>query len=182
MSIESIQIEQADVITPDRHKALCLQWLEEYKALIAKIVRVYAWSKEDGQDLYQEIALQLWRSVNSYKGEAKESTWIYRVALNTAMAWSRRHRKQTREIEEAPSGDLNTPARIAETGERLDWLYAEIHKLPPIQRSLVLLYLEGLSYKEIAGILGISESNVGVKLNRTKNYLSELAKGRDNEP
>jgi RNA polymerase sigma-70 factor (ECF subfamily) len=131
--------------------------------------------------LYQEIALQLWRSMDRYQGDAKVSTWIYQVALNTAMAWSRQDRKQSKKIDGPPSRSPDTPAGIAESGERLNRLYAEIHKLPEMKRSLVLLYLEGLSYKEMAGILGISESNVGVQLNRTKRFLSELVKGWDDE-
>lgn len=159
-----------------------VQWLDEYRPLIWKVVRIYARAPEDGQDLFQEIALQLWRSMDSFRGEAKASTWVYRVALNTAMAWRRKHRKHRQARDYAEGRQHETAVNSAENRDKLDWLYAEIRELPETDRSLVLLYLDGLSYREMSEVLGISESNVGVKINRTKKYLAGRLKGLSDEP
>ncbi len=145
-------------------------WLANHKGILFKIVRAYAFNPHDQDDLFQEIALQLWRSIPDFRGEARASTWIYRVALYSAAAWVRQEKKRppTR-----PLGELaqTLTVRAQPRDERLDWLYQQIGELEPIDRSLCLLLLEGFSYKEMAGLLGISESNVGVRIHRIKQHL-----------
>ncbi|MCP4639227.1 MAG: sigma-70 family RNA polymerase sigma factor [bacterium] len=160
------------------------RWMKEYGGIVGKVSRVYAPRAVDREDLTQEVLLQLWRSIESYRGTARESTWVYRVALNTAMTWQRRARTQLRIG--APPDDLPCtrpqPDASASNRERVDWLYEQIAALPKLDRSLVLLYLDGVAYRETAEILGISESNVGVKINRLKKRLATRAEGVDHGP
>jgi RNA polymerase sigma-70 factor (ECF subfamily) len=148
-------------------------WLASHKGILFKVVRAYAFEHADRQDLFQEVALQVWRSVDAFRGQSSVPTWMYRVALNTAIAWTRkedRHRrgKQPLEVVEglltASSSDGRDP--------RLEWLYRQIAQLKDVDRSVALLLLDGFSYKEIAAIVGITESNAGVKINRIKSALA----------
>jgi len=165
--------------TNDSREALFRRWLEQHTGLVFKVVRTFAPSDADRDDLVQEILLQLWRSLPRFEGKAKESTWIYRVALNTALAW---HRSETKHrtaqspltaIEELPEPD-DLVARERE--ELVANLYAAIRLLSKVDAALVLLYLDDLSYREMAEVLGISETNVGVKLNRARKELAGLLK------
>jgi RNA polymerase sigma-70 factor (ECF subfamily) len=163
--------------TDDSREAVFRRWLEQHIGLVFKVARTFAPSDADRDDLVQEILLQLWRSLPRFEGKAKESTWIYRVALNTALAW---HRSENRRraaqipvpaIEELPGPD-NPVGRERE--ELVARLYAAIRHLSKVDAALVLLYLDDLSYREMADVLGLSESNVGVKLNRARKTLFEL--------
>lgn len=160
-------------------EALFKRWLEQHTGLVFKVARTFAPSDADRDDLVQEILLQLWRSLPRFEGKAKESTWIYRVALNTALAWHRNEKKRRVAqdplfaIEELPERDDPTAREREELVARL---YAAIRCLPKVDAALVLLYLDDLSYREMAEVLGISETNVGVKLNRARKALAELIK------
>ena len=159
-----------------RQQQIFNHWLAEHKGLLFKVVRAYAFNLHDQDDLFQEINLQLWKSIPGFRHDAAESTWIYRVALNTAIGWLRREKKQP--AEQQPLDTVAHTLTAAETrrDERLDWLYAAISQLNEIDRSLTLLMLDGYSYREMAAILGISESNVGVKINRIKKRLVKQSK------
>jgi RNA polymerase sigma-70 factor, ECF subfamily len=154
------------------------QWLDEHKGLLYRVVRAYGSTAEDQDDLFQEICLQLWLSIPRFEGKAKVSTWIYRVALNTAMVWNRgeknRRKHRDRFITVAPQQQTNDSQPSQEI---IDRLYEAVRKLPKVDTSIVLMCLDGLSYNEMAEILGISESNVGVKLNRAKKQLAQLLGG-----
>lgn len=151
-------------------------WLARYKGLFFKVVRAYAFTAADQDDLFQEVAIQVWNSIPQFKGESQETTWIYRVALYSAISWSKREQKH-RQRKEPLDGEVRSLRRIAHKSDsRLDWLYEQIEQLDEIDRSLTLLSLDGLSYREMASILGISESNVGAKLTRIKQHLSERSK------
>ena len=145
-------------------------WLQQHKGILFKIVRAYAFTAADQDDLFQEIALQVWRSIPEFRGESKASTWIYRVALYAASAWTRREQRQppTKSLD-AVAQTLTMTAQPSDP--RVDWLYEQIAQFEPIDRSLCLLLLDGFSYKEMAELLGIAESNVGVKLHRIKQRL-----------
>ncbi len=162
----------------NEQKYIFESWLGRHKALIFKVVRAYAFTAMDQNDLFQEITIQLWHSIPTFRQESSATTWIYRVALNTAIKWVRKERKHshTEPLE-------NTEHILQDTGlkidERLVWLYEEIHSLDEIDRSLTLLLLDGFSYKEMAAILGITESNVGVKINRIKKYFISKSKKYD---
>ena len=160
-------------------KSLFIDWLEKHSASVIKVARAYTLDSNECQDLAQEILLQAWRSLPKFEGKSNPATWFYRVALNTAMNW---HRKEhSRRIYQKPMLDVQTvPAsesdftEQAEQRETIERLYKAIHQLPQTDIALVLLYLDDMSYREMAGVLGISESNVGVKLNRVKKALTEL--------
>jgi RNA polymerase sigma-70 factor (ECF subfamily) len=161
-------------VTEKDQKQIFEGWLAQHKGLIFKLVRAYADNPLDQDDLFQEIVIQIWNSVPSFRQESSVTTWIYRIGLNTAIKWTTREKRNpTAGIEHAQH--VLQESRI-EPEERLSWLYKEIHKLDAIDRSLTLLLLDGFSYKEMAGILGISESNVGVKINRIKKQLIAKSK------
>lgn len=152
------------------------EWLEAHKAILFKVARAYGATHSDREDLFQEIALQLWHSVEAFRGDAAVTTWIYRVALNTALAWNRKERKHGagRQDFEAATALLVAPM---DRDPRLEWIYQRIAELDEVNRSLALLMLDGFSYREMSQILGLGESHVGVKINRIKAALSaRLAK------
>ena len=153
-------------------------WLGQHKALIFKVVRAYSFTVMDQDDLFQEIIIQVWHSIPTFRQESSVVTWIYRISLNTAIKWARKERKHS-QVETLD----NVQHVLQESGRRIDerlaWLYEEIHKLDEIDRSITLLLLDNFSYKEMADILGISESNVGVKINRIKKHLISKSKKYD---
>ncbi|MEP1304370.1 MAG: RNA polymerase sigma factor [Balneola sp.] len=148
-------------------------WINEFKPLLFKVVRAYAFTSNDQDDLFQEISIQIWRSIPNFKEKSKVSTWLYRVALNVALNWKRKHKKHEEGRQSLQHVEHILEHSEEEIDERLDWLYHEITKLDKIDRSITLLILDGFSYKEMAEILGISESNIGVKIHRIKKYLTE---------
>lgn len=160
-------------------------WLDAHSAAVLKVARAYTLTAEDCQDLVQEILLQVWRSLPSFQGASSPATWSYRVALNTALNWRRNElRRRARPIGlevnglagGSSAGDEQSTQR--ETVERL---YAAIRQLPKADAALVLLYLEELSYREMSEVLGISESHVGVKLNRARKALAALLQEESDE-
>jgi RNA polymerase sigma-70 factor, ECF subfamily len=172
---------------PDEDQnSLFMSWLGEHGASVMKVARAYTLTSEECQDLAQEILLQAWRSLPTFEGKATSATWFYRVALHTAMNWHRKDRP--RRSRQQPLLDVQVlategtdSAEQAQQRDTVDQLYKAIHQLPKTDAALVLLYLDELSYREIAEVLGISESNVGVKLNRAKKALGEQMKGLSHE-
>jgi RNA polymerase sigma-70 factor (ECF subfamily) len=157
-------------VTATEQEQIFEAWLGRHKGLIFKIVRAYAFTAMDQDDLFQEIALQIWRSVPAFREESSVTTWLYRVAMNTAIKWTRKERKHAK-MEEVEKGEHVLQENITVMDDRLTWLYEEIHRMDKIDRSIALLMLDGFSYKEMAYVLGITESNVGVKINRIKKQL-----------
>jgi RNA polymerase sigma-70 factor, ECF subfamily len=151
-------------------------WLSRHGAIPAKIARAHATARVDQDDMYQEILLQLWVSIPSFQGKCRASTWVYRVALNTAFAWLRGERKHAGKVALASipelAADDDTDADADEMARLLKRLYAEIRKMPGVDRALMLMQLDGVSYRDMADILGISVNYVGVKLNRIKKQLT----------
>ncbi len=151
-------------------------WIEAHKAILFKVARAYGSTHSDRDDLFQEIALQVWHSVAAFRGDSAIATWIYRVALNTALAWSRKERKHGRGRQDF---DAATALLVAppERDPRIEWIYRQIAELDEVNRSLALLMLDGFSYRDMSQILGLGESNVGVRINRIKAALAaRLAK------
>ena len=170
----------------DEQQTRFRRWLADHAGLMWKVARAFAAAPEDQRDLLQEIALQLWKSLPSFRGEAKESTWIYRVAFNTALVGkrveTRRHARHEKFVELNSATAMSpedSPATRDEELVRL--LYEAIRKLPKLDASLALMHLDGLSYREMSEVLGITESNVGVKLNRIRKQLAEMLKGASDE-
>lgn len=135
------------------------------------VARTYA-RGEDAEDLYQEIQLQLWRGYGSFKRECAESTWVYRVALNTAMSWQRKATTQSRK---AFVETIETELPGGSTGGRdeLAILREFLASLDQTDRALMLLYLEDISYREMGEVMGMTESNIGVRITRLKSVFTE---------
>jgi RNA polymerase sigma-70 factor (ECF subfamily) len=171
----------------DDQKSLFMDWLGEHGSSVMKVARAYTLTSDECQDLAQEILLQAWRSLPNFEGKASAATWFYRVALQTAMNWQRKDKpRRTRqqpllEVQVLATDGANT-AEQAQQRETVEQLYHAIHQLPKTDAALVLLYLDELSYREMAEVLGISENNVGVKLNRAKRALTALMNGQSHEP
>jgi RNA polymerase sigma-70 factor (ECF subfamily) len=168
-------------------KSLFMRWLDDHGSSVMKVARAYTLTSDECQDLAQEILLQAWRSVPNFNGKASPATWFYRVALHTAMNWHRkdkprRSRQQPLLAVETVATEGHDSAERVEQRETVGQLYTAIHQLPKADAALVLLYLDQLSYREIAEVLGISENNVGVKLNRAKKALGELMKEKSYGP
>jgi RNA polymerase sigma factor (sigma-70 family) len=145
--------------------------IKENEGLIYKVAKLYTSNKEDEQDLYQEIIYQLWKSFGSFRNDSKISTWMYRIALNTSIASLNKAKK--RGIQIPINETLLNRADISDTmkQEKVDELYMQIKKLNPIEKGIILLYLEGNNYNEIAAITGFTSTNVGTRLSRIKEKL-----------
>ncbi|MEN8124993.1 MAG: RNA polymerase sigma factor [Bacteroidota bacterium] len=149
--------------------------LEEHQNIIHKVCRTYTNNEAAHKDLFQEITIQLWKAYPKFRGESKFSTWMYRVAFNTAISL---YRKSKRNINTSPIYDnlkeLEYQGYDDEHDKQLDLLYKAIRSLNDIEKALALLYLEDKSYREISNTLGISEVNARVKMNRTKTKLKNI--------
>lgn len=146
--------------------------VKEHQKILHKICWMYRDSPEDREDLFQEITFQLWKAFPSFKNEAKISTWIYRIALNTAIASFRKKRPDIEYAAVLP----DMPGESEDEGPaiRLERLHAVVKQLNEGEKAIITLYFEELSYQQIAAITGLSENNVGVKLNRIKNKIQKL--------
>lgn len=150
------------------------QLIKDNQGLIIKVSRLYTNSIEDEQDLFQEIVLQLWRSYDTFKGQSKISTWMYRVALNTAITLFRKKTKSPQTDELQDFHYKNFVEDDEEKQQQISTLYKVIKMLPNVERAIVTMYLDDLPYKDIAENLGITEVNARVKMNRLKKTLKEL--------
>lgn len=146
-----------------------LELAEAHKGIIHKICRLCRDTPEDREDLFQEIIYQLWKAVPSFRGDAKISSWLYRVAINTALAAFRKRRPDILPESEIPHTAEEAPDGTAEA-KREQW-FSALKKLDESERAIVILFLDDLSYRQISEITGITENNVGVRLNRIKNKL-----------
>jgi RNA polymerase sigma factor (sigma-70 family) len=148
----------------------------ENELLLYKVCHIYAYTKDDRQDLFQEIVIQLWKSFPKFRREAKFSTWLYRVAINTAISGLRKNKDFITSYEPAalPTHFSDDPSAGEE--ERLQELYRAIDKLNQLEKAIVMLYMEDRSYEEMEDILGLSQGNLRVKMNRIKTKLRELTK------
>ena len=150
-------------------------WLKKYQAALVKIARSFTNDTEDFDDLFQEILIQVWKSVPYYRGESSEMTWVYKVGINRATLWKK---KESRRLENEKYINLNLDKPDSEDydPDQLGYLYNGIRKLNKVDRSLILLVLDELSHREISQIIGISESAVGVRIHRVKKKLLQLIK------
>ena len=151
------------------------RWVEEHRGLLFRVVHASERSQVDQGDLFQEILIQLWKSMPSFEGRCKETTWIYRVALNTARAW-RRTENRRRERHDAIVSFACLHGEES-SNPLLEQLYEAIRKMPKAEGSLLLLHLDGLSYRDMADVLGVSEGCIGVRLTRARAQLAETMKG-----
>ena len=149
--------------------------IKENQGIIHKICRAYTYNSATHKDLFQEISIQLYNAYPKFRGESKFSTWMYRVALNTAISL---YRKSKRRIDTSEIYDNLKELEYKEYDDtkdkQLKMLYKAIHNLNDIERALCLMYLDNKPYTEIAQTLGITEVNARVKMNRTKTKLRQL--------
>ena len=146
------------------------------QGIIQKICGLYGQTQPDREDLFQEIIVQLWKAVPKFQEQSRFSTWLYRVALNTAISDFRKKRRALPVIQtEVASLEIESEL-IDDKDERLKTLYAAISRLQEIDKAIVMLYLEDKSYDEMEDILGISASTLRVRMNRIKEKLRELTK------
>jgi RNA polymerase sigma factor (sigma-70 family) len=145
--------------------------IKENEGLIFKVATLYTNSSHDKEDLYQEIIFQLWKSFDTFKEESKLSTWMYRVAMNTAIYNLKSAKKQINTIAIDTETDRLTEASDESEERRIRLLYESIQTLNLLERGIILLYLEGKSHQEIAEIIGITTTNVGTKVSRIKEKL-----------
>ncbi|WP_353197829.1 sigma-70 family RNA polymerase sigma factor [Parapedobacter defluvii] len=153
-------------------KAEFLKLINDHQAIVWKVCRLYGNSAEDHEDLFQEIAFQLWKSRFSFKGDARFTTWMYRIALNTAITSLRRKRPEVSYPGNVP--DLSGDIPDEDIADKREKLFSAIRLLDDMEKAVITFYLEELTYAEIAEAMGISENLVGVKLNRIKDKIRKL--------
>ena len=152
-------------------EAVFTDLIREHQALLYKVTSIYTDNKEDQEDLFQEIVYQLWKYFDSFRNDSKITTWMYRVAMNTAITFIKKKKKRPDSVPIADifikQSDTNNDAYE----ERLRLLYQHLKHLNTLEKGLIFLLLEGKSYKEIAQITGLNDSNVGTKISRIKKKL-----------
>ena len=153
--------------------------VNENRFKILKVCRVYAWNREDHEDLYQEILFQIWRSLPKLRDVAHTNTWLYRIALNTAISFARKHRSRREKTINCHPGQLEElleakGASEPESNPELTALYQAISQLDSMEKAVVTLFLEDFTYEQIAEVRGITANHVGVTLHRAKQKLSAL--------
>lgn len=156
-----------------------MKLVEANRGRILRLCRVYAWNASDQEDLYQVILVQIWRSLPGLRDNAVVNTWLYRVALNTAISFVRKQKPgrnaiamEETHLREWERSQIQSDAVAGQA--RLDRLYEALDKLSKVEKALVTLHLEDLSYEEIGAVLGLDASHVGVTLHRAKKKLSNL--------
>ena len=149
--------------------------LEENQNIVHKICRLYTNDQDSHNDLFQEITIQLWKAYPKFRGDSKFSTWMYRVALNTAITLYRKSKRRikTQDFEEV-SFKIATEEYDRTEEQQLSLMYSAVKELNDIDKALVFLYLEDKNYKEISETLGITEVNARVKMNRVKDKIRNI--------
>lgn len=160
--------------SPDSREAMFMDMLSQYDAVIRRVCFMYSSVSTDYEDLYQETVANLWRGYEKFRGEARVSTWIYRATVNTCITWIRRNarHRNTRDLDEAITviaGD------DPENRQRIQELYRLISQLDAMEKALVMMWLDGRQYDEIADVMGISRNLVAVKLHRAKDKIKKMA-------
>ena len=160
---------------PQADKDQFLYLIQQNKKLIFKVCNTYCADAEDRKDLVQEVIIQLWHSFGSYNNQYKLSTWMYRIALNTAISFYRSDRKRKANTSSISENifDIADDDTSHELDERVTLLYQFINQLDELNKALMILYLDNNSYKDMADILGITETNVATKISRIKQHLKQ---------
>lgn len=147
------------------------QLVRENKSTIYTVCYMFSNDQDEVNDLFQEVLINLWRGIDSFKGDAKVTSWIYRVSLNTCISADRKKKHQ-------PTVPLSMDINLFEDDDadarQIQMLYSRVHRLRPFDRAIVLLWLEGIPYDEIGAITGISAKNVGVRLTRIRLELKNM--------
>lgn len=153
-----------------------LSRIDSHKGILYKVSKMYMDNRDDQDDLFQEIICQLWKVYDTFRGESQFSTWMYRVAINTAIVFLKKEKRKVDKYD-IPSENIKEEDNEAHLKEsQLDHFYKAVQKLDKIDKAIIFYQLEGFSHREIGENLGISEGNARVKLNRAKDKLKELIK------
>lgn len=161
--------------------------IDQHYGILYKIGRAYTQDQADFEDLYQEMLIQLWQSFSRFQGNAKLSTFIYRVALNTALTHQRKAKRRVdqagleEQLYRLPDNSAGETEEMKQQEQRINMLYDSINELKKEDRAIILLHLEGNSYEEMADVLGITVNNIGVRLLRVKKRLQKLLMARGYE-
>jgi RNA polymerase sigma factor (sigma-70 family) len=155
-----------------------LNRIESHKGILYKVSKMYMDNPDDQQDLFQEIVCQLWKSYDTFRNESQFSTWMYRVAVNTAIVFLKKEKRKVDKYEIVSENikEEDGDSHIKES--QIDHFYKAVQKLEKIDKAIIFYQLEGFSHKEIGENLGISEGNARVKLNRAKEKLKEIIKNQ----
>lgn len=170
LASRAIDVSEDDPLTVAASSSAAFAALiERNRGILFKVAHSYCWQADDRDDLVQDILAQAWRAFPSYDRSRPFPTWLYRVALNVAISWVRGpgRRRQATEPFDPDRHDRPAPDRFKED-QRLQALYRVIHAFEPLNRALLLLYLDDHSYRDIATVLGLSETNVATKISRLK--------------
>ncbi len=151
-----------------------------FAPIIIKLCRAYTNTQEDFEDYYQEVCLQIWRSHDTFRGDADRSTWIYRLTLNVCLTLLKKKKNSPVLFASDSIPDELVEDSRAFADEALNQLYAAIRRLSEVDRAVILLYLEERSYQEIAEIIGTNPNNIGVRINRIKERLKKILNGKLN--
>lgn len=153
-------------------EAAFVEMIKEHQALIFKVAAMYTEQKQDQNDLYQEIVYQLWKSFDSFRGESKKSTWMYKVAINTAIVQlkSRKRKIKAVELQKAPAMAIESEELLE---SRIALMHKHIQNLNVVEKGIILLVLEGKKHEEIAEITGFTTTNIGTRVSRIKQKLKE---------
>ena len=155
-----------------------LNRIENHKGILYKVSKMYMDNPDDQQDLFQEIICQLWKSYDTFRNESQFSTWMYRVAVNTAIVFLKKEKRKVDKYEIASENIKEDEGDSHIKESQLDHFYKAVQKLEKIDKAIIFYQLEGFSHKEIGENLGISEGNARVKLNRAKEKLKEIIKNQ----
>jgi RNA polymerase sigma factor (sigma-70 family) len=151
--------------------------VDQHKKILYKVCNSYCRNRDDRDDLAQEIIIQLWRSFGKFDERYRFSTWMYRIALNVAISFHRRENRRTRYVISDEEHLLVSIDEAQSQPEEIWLLYEFIKGLDPLNKALVLLYLDGNNYQEIAEVLGISETNAATKISRLKRKMKHEFRG-----
>lgn len=161
----------------DREKEF-LNRIESHKGILYKVSKMYMDTYDDQQDLFQEIICQLWKSYDSFRNESQFSTWMYRVAVNTAIVFLKKEKRKVDKYDIASDNIKEDEGDSQIKESQIEHFYKAVQKLEKIDKAIIFYQLEGFSHKEIGENLGISEGNARVKLNRAKEKLKEIIKNQ----
>ena len=150
-----------------------IEVISKNEKIILKITSFYTDNKQDAEDLYQETVLNLWKAFKNFKNQSKISTWIYRIALNTAVTQIRKNKKQ---LKQTTLNEQIQEINIEKHNNLLYKLHKQIRKLNELEKALILLYLENKNYETISEITGLSETNVATRISRIKQKLKNNLK------
>ena len=161
--------------------------VERHRDALYRVCCAYVRDEADRQDIYQEVLIHIWKSLDTFRGQSNLGTWMYRIAVNTCLGWLRHEKRRChmmgKALEEQPPDAAGAGQAATTTAdENLQQLYGCIARLAPVDRLLVSLYLEEMQSAEIGAVLGISDGNVRVKLHRIKNQLREMWEKENYEP